>query len=510
MSSRTRFLPMRWSFCIPVVTLLPMLVFPGPSRAQTTTAPASRPNIVLIIADDVSATDIGCYGNRDVRTPNLDHLASRGQRWSRAYLTATVCSPTRCSIIAGRYPHNTGAPELHTAIPKGQPLFPLELRKAGYWTAQAGKWHMGPYPKAAFDVIVDSRDRNGDSGCEFWVPLLRKRPTDKPFFLWLASFDAHRAWQPDPDGEPHDADAIELPEPLVDTPGVREDLAKYYDEIQRLDRFVGEVVQELKTQDILDNTLLLFISDNGRPFPRAKRWQTEEGMRTPWILHWPAGLREKGRTCEQLVSVIDIAPTFLALAGVAVPEAVQGRSFLPQIRNPDAKICDYVFCERNWQVESCHERALRYGPWSYYRNAIPDVAHFGYVNATYANYRYVGYVDLWKKHCSGAPLTPAQETVFLKPRPKEQLFHLGNDPLEVHDLAGDPAQQEMLHKLRSTMDLWIEQTADSVPPKHRRTPDRHDRLTGKRRFPGPHPGPDQFERPGQSTSGTEVNHPGPR
>jgi N-sulfoglucosamine sulfohydrolase len=490
--------------------LLPAQEPPGLKPPATDSRAGSRPNMILIIADDVSATDIGCYGNADVRTPNLDRLAARGQMWSRAYLTATVCSPSRCSIITGRYPHNTGAPELHTALSEGQPMFPRQLQKAGYWTAQAGKWHLGNYAKKAFDIVIDDRDRNGASGCEYWIPLLRQRPKDKPFFLWLASHDAHRTWQPDPEAPPHDPQSIALPTPLVDTQSTRDDLAKYYDEVQRLDRFVGKVVAELKAQDILDNTLVLFIADNGRPFPRAKRWQTEEGMRTPWILHWPEGLGDRGRRCEQLVSVIDIAPTLLALAGAEIPDSVQGRSFLPQVADANAKICNYVFSERNWQVEYCHERTLRYGHWSYYRNSAPDLAHFGFVNATFPGYRFAGYVDLWRGFRSGKPLTDAQRSVFLQPRPREQLFNLEQDPMEVNDLANDPSQQKLLEQLRATMDHWVEQTGDSIPPKDRRTPDRHDRLTGKRLFEGGHPGPAKYEIPGQSAGATHINRPGPR
>ena len=438
-------------------------------------AEGDRPNLILIIADDVSATDIGCYGNSDVRTPNLDRMAAEGRKWTRAYLTAPVCSPTRCSIISGRYPHNSGAPELHTALPSGQPLFPRQLRKAGYWCAQAGKWHLGQYAKEAFDKVVDDKNKNGVGGEEYWVELLRERPREKPFFLWLAAFDAHRSWQPDPDGTPHDPKTIRIPDPLVDTPQTRADLAGYYDEIQRLDRYIGNVIQELRDQKILDNTLVLFISDNGRPFPRAKRWLTEEGMRTPWIVHWPNGLSETGDVCNELVSVIDIGPTFLKLAGAEVPEALQGRDFSPQLSDPNSSICDYVFAERNWQVEYCHERVLRHGPWSYYRNEAPDLAHFGYVNATFPGYLFPGYVDLWKKFQSGEPLTEAQKSVFLQPRPREQLFNLGKDPMEVVDLANDPAHAETLVKLRTTMDEWIKRTGDTRPPAGRRRGSRPSR-----------------------------------
>ncbi len=480
------------------------------NRAPDRPLAGSRPNLVLIIADDVSATDLGCYGNPDVRTPHLDRLATRGRKWTRAYLTATVCSPSRCSIITGRYPHNTGAPELHVGLPEGQPLFPLALKQAGYWTAQAGKWHMGDYARKAFDAVIDDTKRNGASGCEHWLPLLRARPKDKPFFLWLASHDAHRAWQPDPGARPHDPARIAVPEPLVDTPATRADLAAYYDEVQRLDRFVGDVVRELEIQGVLDRTLVLFIADNGRPFPRAKRWLTEEGMRTPWILHWPKAIEKGGTVCEQLVSAIDIAPTFLALAGAEVPASMQGRSFIPQIVDPGAGICRYVFGERNWQVEYCHERSLRHDAWSYYRNNAPELAHFGFVNATYPGYRYPAYTDLWDLSRSGKPLTPARRSVFLKPRPREELFHLEQDPMEIRNLAGDPGHRDVLERLRAAMDDWMKQTGDTVPPEDRRTPDRHDRLSGERKFKGMHPGPGKYDSPGQSAGATRIHHPGPR
>lgn len=505
---------MKTLFKISLMLLCPVAPSFGQLDAQTSTRAAAllacRPNLILIIADDVSATDLGCYGNPDTRTPNLDRLAARGQRWTRAYLTATVCSPTRCSIITGRYPHNTGAAELHTPLPKGQPLFPRQLRNAGYWCAQAGKWHMGEPAKEAFDEVIDDKEQNGDSGCRQWVTLLRKRPKDRPFFLWLASYDGHRPWQADPKAKPHDTPAIVLPEPLVDTPATRRDLAAYYDEVQRLDRFVGLVVSELEDQGILEDTLILFISDNGRPFPRAKRWLTEEGMRTPWIIQWPKVLARGGTVCEQLVSTIDIAPTFLKLAGAGLPPAIQGRSFLPQIVDREAEICQYVFGERNWQVEFCHERSLRHGPWSYYRNAAPELAHFGFVDATFPAYRYPSYVDLWNKYSSGEALSESQQSVFMQPRPREQLFHLESDPLELNDLTDSPKHQKIVEQLRRTMDRWIEQTADTVPSADRRTPDRHDRRTGERRFTGMHPGQGKFEMPGQSANAQVVNQPGPR
>jgi len=474
-------------------------------------AAAPRPNIVLIIADDLSASDLGVYGNKDVRTPELDRLAGKGLRWTNAFLTSTVCSASRASIVTSRYPHNTGAADLHVPLPAGLATLPGQLRKAGYWCGHAGKWHIGEHPKNDYDVVNIGHKKNGVGGVQRWIPLLRDRPKDKPFFLWLASYDAHRGWFPDAEGEPHDPDQLNLPEPLVDTPETRADLAAFYDEVQRLDRYVGKVVAELDRQGVLDETLILFISDNGRPFPRAKRWITDEGIRTPWILHWPEGLgSESGGVCHQLVSSIDIAPTFLALAGAKVPESMQGLSFLPQVKDPETKICDYVFAERNWQVETGHERTLRYKDWSYYRNAFPEHIHFGFVNATYDRYSYPSYVDLWRHYQEGGTLTEAQQSVFLQPRPKEQLFNRSDDPLELNDLANDPEHQDILLQLRKVMERWIEETGDTIPARERLTPDRHDRLTGERLFKGMHPGHGQYESAGDSKNAIKIDSPGPR
>lgn len=477
------------------------------ARQQAEHLAGCRPNLVLIIADDVSFNDLGCYGNADVRTPRLDAMAAQGRLWTDAYLTTSQCSPTRCSILTGRYPHNTGAPELHTPLPADQWCFTQSLRDAGYWCAQAGKWHMGNPAKDSFDVVHGGRG-GGPGGEGRWVQTLRDRPTDQPFFCWFASNDAHRSWQPDSDAQPHEPAALTLPEPLVDTPTTREDLAQYYDEVQRLDRYVGEVLDELERQGVLDNTLVLFIADNGRPFPRAKRWLVTDGIKTPFILHWPAGLAGGGGTCEGLVSVLDIAPTFLQLAGAQIPDSFQGRSFLPQVVDPEAVICDMVFAERNWHGEYAHERMVRRGNWVYLRNASPELSHLAAINI---HRPYPGFQDLERLRASGEPLSPAQQDVFLAPRPAEQLFYLPGDTLMLNDLAADPTHRQTLAELSALMDQWQEATGDTVPGPEARTPDRNDRVTGEPILPGRGSGhPVDGEMPGESAGAERINESGPR
>ena len=262
-------------------------------------AKSSRPNFILIIGDDISVDDFGCYGHPNIRTPNIDLLAESGMRFTNAYLTTSQCSPTRCSVITGRYPHNTGAPELHTALPEGQVTFPQALNDAGYFVAAAGKWHMGDHARQAFDVIVDGKP----GGEERWVEVLRERPKEQPFFMWFASHDAHRSWAPDPESPPHKPEEAVIAPYMIDTPSVREDMAGYYDEIQRLDRYVGLVVQELESQGVLEDTFILFMADNGRPFARCKTRLYDSGVKTPFIIplaRWaPHETRGLSFSCER-------------------------------------------------------------------------------------------------------------------------------------------------------------------------------------------------------------------
>ena len=263
------------------------------STKHSQSSKSSLPNFILIISDDTSVDDFGCYGHPHIRTPNIDKLAVDGIQFTNAYLSTSQCSPSRCSIISGRYPHNHGAPELHQPLPENQPMFPLELRKAGYYTVAAGKWHMGKYARKAFDRVYDGGSfvekasnelfggDNDPGGEERWLQCLQQRPKNKPFLMWFASKDAHRGWQKDELGEKHNqADAI-IPPYMADMEGTRTDLAFYYDEIQRLDRYVGLVVKELKKQQVLDNTVIMFMADNGRPFPRCKTWLYDSGIKTP-------------------------------------------------------------------------------------------------------------------------------------------------------------------------------------------------------------------------------------
>ena len=288
-----------------------------PSFSETV---ADRPNIVLLIGDDMSS-DFGCFGG-PVHTPNIDRLAAGGMRFENAYVTASSCSPSRKSIITGRYPHNHGAPELHMGLPEGQFIISQALKDSGYCCVQAGKWDLGDYPRSSFDHIYEFEDAPDPGHEGRWVRCLQERPKDQPFFMWFASIDSHRPWEPDPGMSSHDSASVVIPAGVPDTPECRADLVSYYNEIQRFDCYVGKVVDELKTEGVFDNTLIILLGDNGRPFPRSKTSLYDNGMKTPLIIHWLNGPVEKGAVSDSLVSTIDLAPTILQTVGLSIPDPV--------------------------------------------------------------------------------------------------------------------------------------------------------------------------------------------
>ena len=452
---------------------------------------AKRPNIVLIIADDMAWDDSGIYGNPNVATPNIDRLAKGGMLFRNAYLTASSCSPSRCSIITGRYPHNTGAEELHWPLPKEQVTFVEQLREAGYWTAAAGKWHLGEAARDRFDVIretdtsgfqlpagkegqkgkfVETMEGEAQSGCTEWVPLLRDRPKDQPFFLWLAALDPHRPYHENIVENPTPLSKVRLAPYHLDTPEVRRDYALYYDEIRRLDKYVGLVMAELDRQEISEETMVVFMSDNGRPFPRDKTTIYDSGIRTPFIVRWPDRVKAGGVT-RSLVSMIDLAPTFLKMAGVKPGKTFQGKSFLPILADPNEKTREVVFAEQNWHDYEAHARAARNEEFKYIRNGYPDLP----LTPSADGVRSPTFQAMIKMHARGE-LSKAQSVYFVEPRPKEELYHCAKDPHEIKNLVEDPAYQEMLKDLRSALNRWVEETGDRVPKL--RTADEFDRKTG--------------------------------
>ncbi len=462
----------------------------------STFSQGNKPNFIIIIGDDISWNDLGCYGHPTVKTPHIDQLASEGIRFTNAYLTASSCSPSRCSIMAGRYPHNTGAAELHTPLPNGMPTMAGKLKDAGYYTVSSGKWHMGPNARTDFDLVDDQDTGNG--GHKNWVKILRERPKDQPFFMWFASHDAHRIWHADDFGTPHDPSKSVIPPYLVNADGTKQDLASYYNEIQRLDHYLGLVKQELQQQGVYENTLMIFMADNGRPFPRAKTRVYDSGMKTPFVLSWPKGLNYNGAESNSMISVIDIAPTFLELAGVIGGPTFQGVSFAQVIENPDQEHRQFIFAEHNWHDYEAHERMVRTKQFMYVVNNRPNFPNQGPADSN----RSPSYEDLKNVRDEGK-LSAAQSDVFVTPRPHEELFDCFLDPEQLSNVASNDRYSSILEDMRDVMQQWVKETGDDVPSDL--TKSWYDPETGEgldlERIRG--------EMPGTKTHATKINNKGP-
>ena len=291
-----------------------------------------------------------------------------------------------------------------------------------------------------------------------WVKTLQDRPEGKPFFMWFASFDAHRSWGPNDFSGEHNPERIESPFYLAGGEQTRFDLAHYYDEITRFDHFVGLVEKELERQGVLKNTIIIIMADNGRPFPHSKTRVNDRGMKTPFILLRPDRKGKSPSECAGLVSAIDIAPTILELASVKVPEFIQGQSFKKLLKNPDRKFRSFVFAEHNWHDYEAHGRMVRTNDFLYILNSRPQYANPGPADVLSGS----AFIELDSLHKTG-DISPVQSEIFLKPRPVEELFDCSADPHQLENIASDAGFNKTLLRLRKIMSEWMDNTGDNIP-----------------------------------------------
>ena len=278
---------------------------------------------------------------------------------------------------------------------------------------------------------------------------------NKPFFLWLAALDAHRPWGENDFTGAHGPDKVEVPPYLADEAATREDLANYYDEISRFDYFIGKVEEELERQGQLDNTIIFILSDNGRPFPRSKTRLIDSGIKSPLLVKWPKALKG-GLVAGAMVSSIDLAPTFLQLAGVKAPGNFQGKSFLSVLKNPDLPFRNYVFAEHNWHDHEAHARMVRTKDYLYIKNNRSQYSNPGPADSNASD----SYADLRIVRDQGK-LNPGQADVFVSPRPLEEFYIIADDEYQLLNRATD--ENNAMVQLRFALEKWSMETDDSVP-----------------------------------------------
>jgi N-sulfoglucosamine sulfohydrolase len=440
------------------------LVGIAPTDLPRESPPPPPRNVVLIVADDLGRT-LGCYGDPVARTPRVDELARRGTRFTDAYATVASCSASRAVIYTGLYTHTNGqfghahAPaELHThANVQGLPKI---LKAAGYRSGIVGKFHVLPEEVYPFDVQLSFN--RAVEPLNQHVRRFFSESSDQPFLLVVGFQDPHRSGKgfgnetirDDADEVRYNPGDLPVPPFLPDRPEVRDELAEYYQATSRMDRGVGLILDALRESGRQDETLVIFLSDNGIPFPGAKTTLYDPGVRLPLIVASPSQQR-RGVVNRAMVSWIDIVPTILDWAGVKAPYPLPGRSILPILEQDDPAGWDVV------HGSFVFHEITNYYPMRMIRTRthklIRNLAHpldFPFASDLYASKTWQGVLK------RGDRMYGARTVENYVRRPVEELYDLRNDPNETRNLAADPASAEVLKDLRARLRAWQRDTQD--------------------------------------------------
>ncbi|WP_221932455.1 sulfatase [Carboxylicivirga sp. M1479] len=418
---------------------------------------SSKPNIIWIMAEDIS-TELSCYGHSAVKTPVLDHLSSLGTKYTNAFTTAPSCTPSRNAMLTGVYQTSTDTQDQRrggVTLPGGIVAFTELLREAGYYTALGCGYH----DKTDHNFIAEkyyNEDKKHTSYL-FDGNDWKYRAEGQPFFAQITLPITHRWYSSEwpklreLSENPVDTAEIELPPYFPRHDITLNDWALYLGAIEKMDSQVGEILMRLEEEGITDNTIVIFIGDNGRCHLRGKCWLYDAGINIPLIIKWP---EEEGNIeTDKLVSMLDVTATILDVSGAELPDYLDGRSLL----DSSAPEREYVFAARDviGNVED-HIRCVRTKQFKYIRNYVPEI---GYQECQYVldNRPMLPIIeDLGTQN----KLNNHQKLILAKPKPFEELYQIHTDPNELNNLATKPEYQETLKKLSRVMDNWIEETRD--------------------------------------------------
>jgi N-sulfoglucosamine sulfohydrolase len=425
---------------------------------------AAPRNVVLMIGDD-HGLQVGCYGDKVIKTPSMDSLATQGTRFANAFAAVSSCSPSRSVVLTGMFNHTNGmyglAHEKHNFHSfRNIPSLPQSLKKAGYRTAIVGKYHLQPETVYPFDDTLPcpGGPRNVAAVAESARNFM-KTAGEKPFFLLVGYTDPHRdfankAQYSGIETITYDPADIVVPPWLPDRPETREDLADYYQSISRLDQGIGLMLKAIADTGHEKDTLVIYLSDNGPPWPGAKTTQYEPGIHLPLIIRNPQQVKP-GITSQAMVSWVDITPTILDWAGVKAPPKVFGRSLMPILDQENPAGWDTVYGSHTFHEVTMYYpmRTIRTRQYKYILNIACDL-EFPFASDLWGSLT-------WQTVLKQGDKQYGQRTMdaYIH-RPREELYDLQADPGETRNLAGDPSRADLVADMRARLLQWQEKTDD--------------------------------------------------
>lgn len=439
---------------------IPVFYRPQPHFAITSNLGPDQPNIIWLSCEDMSP-HLGCYGDSTIPTPNIDRLAREGVRFTNAYTTAGVCAPSRNAIITGMYqtatgghnmrtigntfPEQTGLPKEYSVVmPSYVKAFPEFLRATGYYCTNNAKTdYQFEAPPTVWDEVGNKA-------------TYQKRANGQPFFAVFNNVITHESqvWVRKDLPLRADPDRIKVPPYYPDTKTVRNDMARFFSNIREMDDWVGKMIAQLEEEGLLEKTIIFFWSDHGDGLPFVKREILHRGLHVPLIVRFP-DKRLAGTTRNDLVSMIDLAPTVLSLAGIKPPEYMHGQPFFG--KHTASKPRGYVFAARD-RMDEAYERVrtVHDGQYQYVRNYFPEKPH--YQNITFRKQQPM-MVEMLRLHGEGK-LSPVQSQWFKPTKATEEFYDLKADPFELKNLASDPNYSAQFKRLKQAFEKWQKTVPD--------------------------------------------------
>lgn len=420
-----------------------------------------RPDIVFIISDDLGPYDTSFMGNREVRTPGLARLAKRSAVLERMYVASPSCAPSRGAMLSGLMPFRNGAEPNHTYVRDDVKQLPSYMHALGYEIASLGKIAHGNDERLEFDFD----DRNISLERIGMVSdYLEQRESGKPLLLMVGIKDPHVPW-PDEYYAHYDPDSLTLPPRLIDTPDTRLEFAKYYTDVERMDKQVTATLDAVE-KHLGPETIIFFTSDHGAQLPYGKWNNYETSVKAPMLVCWP-GVVEPQKRYSSLLSFVDILPTLIEIAGGEAPQSgygtdeIDGRSFLPLLMGEAYNHRDYVFSTNSSAAHHTYPlRSVVSDRFRYIRNVYPELNFTVQTDHNPTAQSHNLWVS-WVEKAKGDPAV-ARDVQGYHQRPAEELYDLEADPDEQRNLAGDPNYVQTLRKLRAVTDNWIRQSGDTL------------------------------------------------